>query len=113
MITDVYADRKKQKIMQDTFGHLAPKKGRSYKGFMIYAHGEYGEIVLLDAKFKGLSDSPWLFDAMQDYIGGHCKDCGVYKWEGRCTKIDESSICFGGEIKRIEFEELAAVFLKI
>ena len=97
--------------MQETWGHLAPKKDRTYKGYMIYAHGVYGDIVLLDANFKNLSDSPWLFEAMRNYLGGHCKDEGLYKWEGRCTMIDKDNFCFGGEIKRLEFATLLSAFL--
>ncbi len=106
MIIDVYAKRKKQQVMQDTWGHLAPKKGKTYKGIIIYAYGGYGDIVLLDATFKNLSDSPWLFEAMEDYIGEHIKEKGVYKWEGQLTKIDSDCYCFGGEIKRIDFTDI-------
>lgn len=106
MITDVYAERKRQQVTQDTWGHLAPKKGQSYEGYMIYAHGGYGDIVLLDAGFKNLSDSPWLFEAMQEYLGGHCKDEGVYKWEGCFEKLSEGCYCFGGEIKRLDFKDI-------
>ncbi len=92
--------------MQGTWGHLAPKKGRTYKGTMIYAHGGYGDIVLLDAKFEKVSDSPWLFEAMQEYLGEHCEAEGVYKWEGQFTVRDEGSYCFGGEIKRLDFKDI-------
>jgi hypothetical protein len=78
MITDAYAERKRQDVIQDTWGHLAPKKGRSYKGYMIWAYGGYGDIVLLDAGFKGLSDSPWLFGEMQEYIGENLNGKGIY-----------------------------------
>lgn len=106
MIVDVYAERKRQQVMQDTWGHLAPQRGKSYKGIMVYAHGGYGDIVLLDATFENLSSSPWLFEAMQEYIGENCKDEGVYKWEGCFEKLDDGCYCFDGEIKRLDFEDI-------
>ena len=106
MIIDAYAERKEQQVLQDTWGHLAPKKGKSYKGTMIYAHGVYGDIVLLYATFEKLNSSPWLFEAMQEYLGGHCEDEGIYKWEGCFEKLDEGCYCFGGEIKKLDFEDI-------
>ncbi len=106
MIVDAYGERKKQVVMQDTFGHLAPKEGRSYKGTMIYVRGEYGDIVLLSADFKNLKDSPWLFEAMQEYIGEHCQEEGLYKWVGQFSKISDSCYCFGGKIKRLDLKDI-------
>lgn len=106
MITDVYAERKKQQVMQETWGHLAPKKGRSYKGYMIWAYGGWGDIVLLDAGFRNLSNSPWLFEAMQEYIGENINAEGVYKWEGCFEQLDDKCYCFGGEIKRLDFKDM-------
>lgn len=109
MITDAYAIRKQQEVMQDTWGHLAPKKGRSYKGWMIWAYGGYGDIILLDADFKKLSDSPWLYEQMQEYISENLNGEGIYKWEGQVSKIDEGCYCFGGEIKRIDIKDIFTV----
>ena len=106
MITDTYAERKHQEGMQDTWGHLAPKKGRSYKGYMIWAYSGYGDITLLDAAFKKLSDSPWLYEAMQEYIGENLDGEGVYKWLGQFSKVDDDCYCFGGKIERLDFKDL-------
>ncbi len=106
MIVDVYAERKKRQVMQDTWGHLAPKKGKSYKGYMIWAYGGWGETVLLEANFKRLSDSPWLFAAMQKYIGEHLDGEGLYRWEGQFSKLDSDTYCFGGKIKRLDFKDI-------
>lgn len=106
MITDVYAERKRQSVMQDTWGHLGPKKGRSYNGYIIWAYGRYGDIVLLDATFENLNDSPWLYEAMEEYIGENLDGEGIYKWEGRFKKLNEGCYCFGGEIKRLDFKDI-------
>lgn len=105
-IVDAYAERKKQQVMQETWGHLAPKKGKTYKGYMIWAYGGWGEIVLLAAAFKNLNDSPWLFEAMQEYIGEHLDGEGIYKWEGHFSKLKKECYCFGGEIKKLDFEDI-------
>ncbi len=106
MIIDAYAERKEQQRIQDTWGHLAPKQGRSYKGYMIWAYGGWGDIILLEAAFKNLDDSPWLFDAMQEYIGENLSSEGIYKWEGCFEKVDEGCYCFGGKIKRLDFKSI-------
>ena len=97
--------------MQNTWGHLAPRKGHSYKGYMIWAYSRYGEIVLLDADFRNLNDSPWLFEAMQEYIGENLDGEGIYKWEGCFTKLDDELFCFGGKIKRLDFKEIYPIKL--
>lgn len=101
-IVDIYGERKKREIMQDTWGHLAPQTGQSYKGYMIWAYGGWGDIVLLDAAFENLNNSPWLFEAMQEYIGEFLDSEGVYRWEGQY----EDCNCFNGEVKRLDFKDI-------
>ena len=104
-IVDAYGERKKQQVMQSTFGHLAPKEGKTYKGTMIYVHGEFGDIVLLAADFKKLNDSPWLYGAMADYLSEHCEAEGIYKWTGQMTKENDHYF-FGGKIERMDFKNI-------
>jgi hypothetical protein len=76
----------KMAVLDDTWGHLAPKKNRTYRGFIVFAIAAYGgDMVILDAHFDDLDDSPWLFDAMQDFVFKDYQqltDGAVYKWEG-------------------------------
>lgn len=107
MLIDIYLGRKVRQVMRDTWGQLAPQRGKLYKGIMIYTHSIYGDIVLLYTAFEGLDFSPWLFESMQEYIAEHCKDEGLYKWEG-CLKVFDADVyCFDGELKRLEFEVVA------
>ena len=46
-------------VMQNTWGHLAPKPGRAYIGHVVFAYGAYGDIVPIRCEFDGLDDSPW------------------------------------------------------
>ena len=102
-IIDAYAERKKQEVMQDTWGHLAPEPGRSYKGRMLYAHGAYGDMVLLDAEFEDLNDSPWLWKAMQDFIGED-ETCGLYIWKGHFKLFHNGKYRFKGKMERLSFD---------
>lgn len=93
-LVDAYAERKYQEVQEDTFGHLKPKKNQKYNGWMLWAYSVYGDIVLIDAAFNGLGDSPWLFQAMQDFIGENIPETGVFRWKGVFENY-----CFVGNIK--------------
>lgn len=87
-------------VMQETWGHLAPKKNKTYEGRIVYAMGCYdsGELnpTVLVADFAGLSDSPWFYNALGDLLDelswkperaypprkGHGKVGCVYEWTG-------------------------------
>ena len=102
MITDVYGERKTQEVMKETFGHLAPKVEKQYKGFMVYAHSAYGDIVLIDACFKDLDDSPWLFENMNNFIAENGKRGDLYKWIGYCLVDSNGEYSFVGKIAKID-----------
>jgi hypothetical protein len=61
----------RNEVLIHTFGHLAPKKNKSYKFSILFMVSSYdgGTIDLIDSKFYGLDDSPWLYDKMHDLIG--------------------------------------------
>ena len=109
MYFDVYADRKFRDVEQETWGHLAAKKGQSYKGYMIYAHSAYGDIVLIDAHFENLNDSPWLFESMQDFIAENGERGGLYRWSGYYKLLKKGNSCFDGFIQKIELQALKEV----
>lgn len=67
----------KQKVMADTFGHLAPEKKVIYKGKILFCLSAFnnGNIELIDFKFDNdLESSPWLFDAINDFLFDNFKD---------------------------------------
>jgi hypothetical protein len=86
--------RYKTKVMESTWGHLAPKKNRSYEGFIIYSIAADGLYCLIDYDFKKLDDSPWFYDALQDFIGDNAKARGkVYRFDGTfCNYVFEGTI---------------------
>ncbi len=98
-VIDAYAERKRSEVMQDTWGHLAPKQGQKYTGFFTFAVGCYGGLSpeVLSCWFKGLPDSPWFFSALQDYIFTLDMEAGlVYRFDG-CFMND----AFNGEVSVI------------
>lgn len=92
----------KAEVMSATWGHLAPKRHRAYKGHVVFAVGCFGSDDLnptvLVCEFGGLDDSPWLFDALQDFL----HDCetvagGVYRFDGTFKNYE-----FKGTTRRLE-----------
>jgi hypothetical protein len=79
--------RFKSTIMADTWGHLAPKQNRTYRGFITFAVGCFGDDPLnpqmLVCEFKGLDASPWFFDAASEFISEEETEPGcVYRFDG-------------------------------
>ena len=92
-------------VMSATWGHLAPEQRRTYRGFIIFAHGAYGDIVPIQCEFQGLKDSPWCFDDMTEYVGdyimAHDAPGTVYRFDGTYRKFRNGNCQFTGTIKTI------------
>jgi hypothetical protein len=65
------------KIMKETWGHLAPKKNKLYRGHITFAIGRFGsdnlnpmplECSLVARDGEELDGSPWFYDAMIDFL---------------------------------------------
>lgn len=74
-------------VAKDTWGHLAPRKNKTYRGHIVFAAGCFGSDDLnptaLRCEFKGLDSSPWFFDAMADFLASLEVEAGeVYCFEG-------------------------------
>lgn len=66
--------------MARTFGHLAPKKNKTYKARIVFTLTCYGSYEVIESN---LPNSPWMFQAEQDFVSDHAKERGtVYKFEG-------------------------------
>lgn len=93
----------REEVMVDTWGHLAPKlDGRKrYEGQMIFLWSPYGDVVLFDANFKGLEDSPWLYNDMMDFVHSHVKEGKILKFIGTYQKFKDGGYQFHGNIKEI------------
>lgn len=98
-MTDVFAPVQaayREAVLQSTWGHLAPKRNKSYRGSVVFAVGCFGgdplNPTILSAEFSGLEDSPWLYEALQELVANHRdyggteqythEPGGVYRWTG-------------------------------
>jgi hypothetical protein len=105
-ISEVFAPieaRYRAEVMADTWGHLAPKRNKTYKGHIVFAVGCFGDDPLnptvLSCDFKGLDDSPWFFDAMADFIGedeNRGSEGNVYRFDGVFRNYE-----FSGTIRQV------------
>ena len=84
-ILDAYGTRKQNDAMQDTWGHMYTEPGSKHYGEMTIAVGAYGELVIVNTDFKGLSDSPMrhtlehtIFDLYDFEVGVYVISCGIW-----------------------------------
>jgi hypothetical protein len=92
-------------VEADTWGHLAPKSRKVYKGFILFAYGEYGDLMPIKVNFEDLPDSPWFFDDMLDFLWKFSdKPKGeVYRFDGTYTKLKNGKGRFVGKTQRVIF----------
>ena len=89
----------RRRVLEDTWGHLAPKKNKKYSGYILFCQTSGGLIVSIDYNFEGLGDSPWLCNSIEDFIAENVDKKGIiYKWEGNLKNYQ-----FSGEIKIINY----------
>lgn len=90
----------RSQVIAATWGHLAPQKRKAYQGWILFAIPEYdsGNPCIIEAEFKGLGDSPWLYDAMWDFAS-KVEKVGVYRFDGTLQNYE-----FKGTVQRIEVE---------
>lgn len=85
--------RYRAEVQAATWGHLAPKKNKTYRGRVVYAVGLFGDDPLnptvIVSDFKGLDSSPWYYDALSDFIGelrgSELDDAGIKHGEPGCV----------------------------
>ena len=87
----------KEAVMENTWGHLAPRRNIQHKGLMLFARSEYGDLVILNSAFAGLDDSPWLFQAMMDFVCENTPAPGIYKFTGSFRNYK-----FVGDVAKVE-----------
>jgi len=60
------------RVMESTWGRLAPLENKTYKGYIVFAIGLYGSDYLnptvLACEFEGLDDSPWAYDSITEFL---------------------------------------------
>lgn len=77
-------------VFKETWGHLAPKRNKIYKGRIVYAIGCYDSghfnPTPVTVELVGLGDSPYFYEAinewLQDLEDGFRKEGCVYEFKG-------------------------------
>lgn len=80
-------EKYRQEVLADTWGHLAPKRNKAYRGRIVFATGCFGDDplnpVALFCEFADLDSSPWFFDAMSEFLSEQDTEPGmVYEFTG-------------------------------
>lgn len=103
-IADVFAEAEaehRDKVLAATWGHLAPGPEK-YRGHITFTCASFGgDIVIIEAAFKGLDDSPWLYDDMYKYV---CKRAPkrqgkALRFDGTYQKFKNGGCRFSGKIR--------------
>ena len=90
-------------VMRGTWGHLAPEHRKVYHGEILFAFGEYGDIIPIRCNFEGLPDSPWFYDQMTDFIAEKSKDKGtIYRFEGTYMLFKNGKCRFSGKVNKVK-----------
>jgi hypothetical protein len=110
-IADAFAPTKaryKEEVTRDTWGHLAPKR-LTYKGCFVFAVGCFGsddlnptvlEFALKSRNGEELDSSPWVFNALMDYLRELPYEAGkVYRWTGTLRNYK-----FSGTLRNLKLE---------
>lgn len=106
-IADAFAPAEahyKAQVTNETWGHLAPEPRRKYNGFILFAHAAYGDLTVIDYRFKNLEDSPWFCEDLHEFINGIAgeKPQGrIYRFDGTYMKYKNGSHSFSGKVRRV------------
>lgn len=88
----------KEHVMTETWGHLAPERDKTYRGYIIFCISETGDIVTIRSNFRKLPGSPWFQTALDDFAYENAKEHGVvYRFDGTFRNYQ-----FSGKIRRIK-----------
>lgn len=97
------------RVRHETFGHLAVEPGsKPFPGTFLFIHGAYGDMTCVESDFPGVSDSPWFYESLHEYIwqkvkdGGPCSESGrVYRFTGTYRMFKNGVSRFSGKVKKI------------
>jgi hypothetical protein len=92
-----------------TWGHLAPRKNKSYRGHIVFGVGCFGSDGLnptaLECEFGELESSPWFYDAVTELMQPFTTEVGcVYRWEGAFRNYE-----FKGRLRKMALTAEAVI----
>lgn len=96
-MVDFLGERKTQKAMEETWGHLRPAAGQDRVGTIVVSHSEYSDqgVSIVAASFPGIPDSPWFYEAMtsscfEAMTGSRKRSPGIYEFAGVCRVAERN-----------------------
>jgi hypothetical protein len=89
-------------VQFETWGHLGPELGRAYPIEVLFCHGEYGDLTVIDLDSGELDGGPWLYEDVHDWLcdleterGRIYRFAGTYRKGGRWPG-------FRGDLREVE-----------
>lgn len=108
MMIDAMAGSKTIQVFNETWGHLRPEKGTDHPGTMIIALSSYNDqgVVVVEKKFPTLANSPWFYEAMNDYVlkimyERKKRSPGIYTFTGCVRSYKNGKLKFFGKITKM------------
>ncbi len=100
--------RYRAEVYKATWGHLAPKRHKTYRGHVVFAFGCFGNDHLNATVIEcemGVDASPWFFDALTDFLAtfGGDEAIGLHRWDGTFRNYE-----FKGAVRRIDVASITA-----
>jgi hypothetical protein len=94
--------RYKAEVMANTWGHLYPEPRKKYPGYVIFAHGAFGDMVVIQNEFDDLPDSPWFFEDLRALVMKYETEAGkIYKFDGYYMKYKNGNHAFCGRTMEV------------
>jgi hypothetical protein len=100
-------------VEHQTWGHLAPKPKVIYPGYVVFTHGCFGDITVIESEFGELPDSPWFYRALHEYVGDFIVPPrknemkmrgGIWRFDGYCKMFKNGRIKFSGKVRPMRIE---------
>jgi hypothetical protein len=84
VVIDAYGERRTNRIMRDTWGHMDANPGTRYKGHIIFAEGVFGgDRIILESEFGNAGYGPWFYDGIMDWLFDQNIEAGkIYRFDG-------------------------------
>jgi hypothetical protein len=90
----------KAEVYKETWGHLAPRRNKIYRGHVTFALGCFGSDYLNPTVLEcgiDIDSSPWFFDALIEFLQSLEGEIGgVYRWDGTFRNYT-----FKGSVRRV------------
>lgn len=91
-------------VERDTWGHLDTNPdGAPHPGFVLFAKGCHGDIVVLEWELEGVTPNPWLYRALNEFVGDAViksdRSWGVWVFEGHYRVLKGGSHKFIGKVR--------------